>query len=195
MKPANESDAPRRPQQPSQFPRTEIPSSSVFGFPVSSNQFQILQDSKPAVSTGPSQIQDRLADPRTTRLARLQAAARETGQGTLGNLYNEGIIQTVPPVRDAQGIFDSGDCVEPVASGNRHSFFPYSLSVSTPDILESQSGGHVQNLLGTGVVSDDAVYISNVNDVACMNVPCNKRISDAGPERSAGRPGHTPTRR
>ena len=24
---------------------------------------------------------------------------------------------------------------------------------------------------------------------------CNKRISDAGPERSAGRPGHTPTRR
>ena len=24
---------------------------------------------------------------------------------------------------------------------------------------------------------------------------CNKRISDAGPERSAGRPGHTPIRR
>ena len=24
---------------------------------------------------------------------------------------------------------------------------------------------------------------------------CNKRISHAGPERSAGRPGHTPTRR
>ena len=62
----------------------------------------------------------------------------------MGNLYNEGIIQTVPPVRDAQGIFDSGDCVEPVASRNRHSFFPYSLSVSALDVLESQSGGNAQ---------------------------------------------------
>ena len=34
-----------------------------------------------------------------------------------------------------------------------------------------------------------------VKDVACTFQTCNKRISDAGPERSAGRPGHTPTRR
>ena len=34
-----------------------------------------------------------------------------------------------------------------------------------------------------------------VKDVACTFQFCNKRISDAGPERSAGRPGHTPTRR
>ena len=85
--------------------------------------------------------------------------------------------------------------MEPVASGVRPKFFPDSLSVSSSDILRVQSGDNVQNLLGIGVVSDDAVYISNVNDVACTNVPCNKRISDAGPERSAGRPGHTPTRR
>ena len=85
--------------------------------------------------------------------------------------------------------------MEPVASGIHHSFFSHSLSVSAPDILDSQSGGIVQNLLEPGAMSDDALYISDVNDVACMNEPCNKRISYAGPERSAGRPGHTPTRR
>ena len=31
--------------------------------------------------------------------------------------------------------------------------------------------------------------------MACTDSKCNKRISYAGPERSAGRPGHTPTRR
>ena len=73
MKPAVKNEAPREPQQPTQLPKTEIPSSSVYGFPVSSNQFQLLQESQPAVSTSPSQIQDRLIDPRKTRLARLQA--------------------------------------------------------------------------------------------------------------------------
>ena len=85
--------------------------------------------------------------------------------------------------------------MEPVASRIRHSFFPDSLSVSGPDVLESQFGANVQNLLEPGVTIDDALYISDVNDVACTDDSCNKRISDAGPERSAGRPGHTPIRR
>ena len=85
-------------------------------------------------------------------------------------------------MRDAQGTFDSGDCVEPVASGICPQFFPNSLSISTPDVLELQSGGIVQNLLEPGAVSDDALYISNVDDVACMDGKCNKRISNAGQE-------------
>ena len=50
-------------------------------------------------------------------------------------------------------------------------------------------------MLGTGASIDDALYSMGVKDVACTFQTCNKRISDAGPERSAGRPGHTPTRR
>ena len=91
MKLVNENEVPRRPQQPTQLPSSEIPSRSVFGFPVSVNQFQFLEDSKSAVSTGQVQISDRLVDPRRTRLARLQAARREAEQGTSGNLANEGI--------------------------------------------------------------------------------------------------------
>ena len=127
MKPAVHSDAPRRPHQPSQFPRKEIPSSSVFGFLVLVNQYQLLKDSRSAESTSSRQVQDRLIDTRTTRLDRQRAARRDTGQGTI---TNEGIFHTVPPVRDAQGTCTSKDCVAPVASGICHSFFPNSLSVS-----------------------------------------------------------------
>ena len=74
MKPAVGSDTQRRPQQPIERPNTEIPSSLVYGIPVSVNQFQSLEDSEFAVSTGQVQISDRLIDPRKTRLARLQAA-------------------------------------------------------------------------------------------------------------------------
>ena len=97
-------------------------------------------------------------------------------------------------MRDAHGILNSGDCVEPVASGIRHSFFPDSLSVSAPDILDLQSGGIVSNFLETDAV-DDALYSIDVNNVACTNESCNKRISVAGLERLVGRLGHTPTRR
>ena len=79
----------------------------------------------------------------------------------------------------------------PLESENEPTFF-HSLSVSAPDILESQSGGPVQNLLESGANVDDALYSMDVNDVACMDRICNKRISDAGPERSAGRPGNRP---
>ena len=51
-----------------------------------------------------------------------------------------------------------------------------------------QSVEHVNYSLDSGVnVGDGDSLYSDVN--------CNKRISCAGPERSAGRPGHTPTRR
>ena len=75
-----------------------------------------------------------------------------------------------------------------------HSFLILYLSLHQTFWI-SQSGGIVSNLLESGVVDDDALYSSNVNDVACTDDPCNKRISYAGPEWSAGRPGHTPTRR
>ena len=130
MKPAVQSEAPRRCKQPTQLPSSGIPSSSVFGFPVAANQFQLLQDSKSAVSQRSEQSENRSIDPRSTRLSRQQAARGTDEQGTL---YIEGIFNTVSPVKEAQGNFDDGDCVEPVASGNSHSFFPHSLSVSAPD--------------------------------------------------------------
>ena len=148
------------------------------------------------MSTNRSQIQAGLIDPRITGLARQQAARRTEEQGTFGNVLKEGIFHTVPQVQDVQGILTSGDVDQPVASGIRSQLFPDSLFVSAPDILDSQFGGIVSNLLETGVAVDDALYSIDLNDVACTeNEICNKRISYAGPERSAGRPGHTPIRR
>ena len=98
MKPAAEREAPRGPKQPTQLPSTEISSSSVFGFPIAVNQFQLLQESKPAVSQKSEQNEEQLLDPRRTRLLR-QPAARETEER--GTLYDEGIIDSVPPVKDA----------------------------------------------------------------------------------------------
>ena len=108
------------------------------------------------------------------------------------NLLNEGISNTVPPVRDEQGILTSGDCVEPVSFGNEPTFFPYSLSISPLDILKTQSGGNVQHELETGGLND-AMYYNDVNEVICTEHGiCNKRISCAGQEWSAGRPGNRP---
>ena len=134
MKPAVQSEAPRSCKQPTQVPSSVIPSSSVFGFPVSSNQFQLLQDSRSAESRRTEQIEDRSTDLRSTRLSRQQAARGTDEQGTSAT---EGICYYVPPVKDAQGNLYYGDRVEPVASGSKHSFFPHSLSVSALDILES----------------------------------------------------------
>ena len=51
-------------------------------------------------------------------------------------------------------------------------------------------------MLEIGVAVDDALYSMDLDDVACTkNEICNKRISYVGPERLAGRPGHTPIRR
>ena len=78
-------------------------------------------------------------------------------------------------------------------SGLQPTFFSHSLSAYPPDILESQSGGNVHYELETGDVNDDALYIDDLNEVACTNDNlCNKRISTAGQEWSAGRPGNRP---
>ena len=105
MKLAVGNEAPKGPNQPTQIPKKEIPSRSVYDFPVSVNPFQSLEESEPAVSTSQSQIQERLIDPRRTRLARQQAARRDVEQGTLGTLSSEGVFHTIPPVNDEQGIF------------------------------------------------------------------------------------------
>ena len=130
-----------------------------------------------------------MVDPRTTRLSRQQATKRFEDQGTS---KNGGIVNTVPYLSDEQGILTSGYCIEPVSSGLQPTFFSHSLSACPPDILESQSGGNVHYQLETGAVVDDAMYYSDVYDVACTMEPCNKRISCAGPEWSAGRPGNRP---
>ena len=192
MKPVSGNSAQRRPQPSHRRPSEGIPVSSVFGFPVSENQFNVLQSTESAVSQSRVQRGDGLIDPRTTRLSRLQVARRTDDQETLAN---RGISNIVPVFSDEQGIVNSGYCVESVSSGLNPTFFHSSFSACPPGILESQSGGNVHYELETGPVVDDAMYSSDVYDVACTNDHCNKRISVAGPERSAGRPGHTPIRR
>ena len=70
MKPAVQSEASRRSKQPTQLPSSGIPSSSVFGFPIAENQFQLLQESRSAVSQRAEQIENRSTDLRSTRLSR-----------------------------------------------------------------------------------------------------------------------------
>ena len=62
MKPVNGNSAQRRIQSSRQHPSEEIPTNAVFGFPVSVNQFNVLQTSESAVSISREQIQDRLVD-------------------------------------------------------------------------------------------------------------------------------------
>ena len=106
-----------------------------------------------------------------------------------------GFLATVPIERDAQRTFTNGDCVDLVVYETRSQFFTHSFSACPLGILNLQSDGPVHSLLEFGAVVDDALYNHDVNDVACKDRNCNKRISVAGPERSAARPGHTPTRR
>ena len=139
------------------------------------------------MSTSRVQRGERLIDPRSTRLSRLQAANRTDDQEVFSN---GGIFNIVSLLNDEQGIVPSGDCVEPISSGTHPTFF-YSLSVSPIDILKLQSIGNVHYELETGV-DDDLLYINGLNEVACTIEKCNKRISCAGSERSAGRPGKRP---
>ena len=132
MKPTSVNAAQGTPNKPTGRPSTEIPSSPVFGFPVSENQFQFLQESVLAVSQSQVEREDRLIDPRSTRLSRLQAARRIEDQETLGN---EGVFHTVPLLTDEQGIVTSEDGVELVSSGIQPTFFPFSLSVSPANVL------------------------------------------------------------
>ena len=61
-----------------------ISASEVFGFPVSSNQFNVLQTVQPAESQSQPQREEGLVNPRSTRLLRL-AAQRAKDQGTLAD--------------------------------------------------------------------------------------------------------------
>ena len=182
-----EKTAQKSPHSFNRRPSGGNPVSAVFGFPVSENQFKVLQT---AGSQSQTQREEGLVDPRSTRLSRL-AARRAEDQGTL---TDGGVLATVTLIGDARGTLDMDASVDPVVSETCSQFFAHYFSACPSDILNSQSVGPVQNLLGTGVIVDDALYTMDVNDVACMDSICNKRISCAGPERSAGRPGHTPTR-
>ena len=135
------------------------------------------------MSTSQTQREDNLVNARTTRL---QAVRRDAEQGTLETLSSEGVFDTVPLVQDVQGTLTSGGIDQSVSSGIHPQFFPDSSSVSPSDILKVQSGGNVHYQLGTGDLND-AMYYNDVNEViSTENESCNKRISNAGQEWSAG---------
>ena len=166
--------------------------SEVCGFPIAANQFSVLQASQPAETQCQEQEDVGLVDPRTTR--HLRRATHKTDDR--GSLADVGSSATVSTHRNTQGILYSGSVVNPVVSGNDSLFFVQnSFSASPSEVLNLQSVGHVHYSLGIGASADDALYDKNVKDVACTKNICNKRISNAGPDWSAGRPGHTPTRR
>ena len=83
----------------------------------------------------------------------------------------------------------SGNCLHPVVD-NHSSQFVNSFSAGPSEYSAIQSiGQSIPYMLepGVGVSGGDfSLYSDQI---------CNKRISYAGPEWSAGRPGHTPTRR
>ena len=76
--------------------------------------------------------------------------------------------------------------LNPGAIQNSSQFF-HSFSAGPSEYSAVQSVGQsVPNVLESGIDGGALMY---------GDFKCNKRISNAGPERSAGRPGHTPTRR
>ena len=135
------------PIKPCTVTDSELPSvqPSVLGFPVTPSQFSVLSEDE-VTGAEPGQDQS-LEDPRQTRAQRHTASS---SVGVQGIVLSEGVAEEFVPLK----------------SENEPTFF-HSLSVSPPDILESQSGGVVSKLLETGAVVDDALYISDVNDVAC----------------------------
>ena len=163
-------------------PQSErTPTSTMFGFPVAVNQFSVLQSAE-AQSQGPRS--EGLVDPRTTRHQR--QAAEQAGNREMMDTGGHSFAVNVE--NPAQDNFDHGTCVEPVAVENATQFIPYSFAASSSDIL-LQSGEPVHYMLESGAVNVDG------GETLYSDLNCNKRISCAGPERSAGRPGHTPIRR
>ena len=161
----------------------------VFGFPLDANQFSTLDEYQSAETQCQREEEGGLVDPRTTRHLRT-AAIRAEERGSQADASSSA---TVPSHRTAQGHLYSGIGVNPVAIENcsQISFVQNSFSACPPDILSLQSGGDVQYLLGEGAnVKNDGG-----DEFLYDSLNCNKRISCAGPEWSAGRPGHTPTRR
>ena len=162
----------RKPNVPCTVEDSKLPAKQpiMWGFPVSQNQYQtlsVIEAQEPEFSPVQS-----LEDPRKTRAQRLQASSSGEGQE---------LLQGNDAVNDS-----------PLEIENETTFIPDSLSVSAPDILNSQSGGIVSNLLRTGDLND-ALYNIDVKEVICTDEEiCNKRISHAGQEWSAGRPGNRP---
>ena len=182
MKPTSGYAVPVGPQSTRRRPSSELQCNSVFGFPVAENQYSIFNAQSAVESSGQVQGEDTLDNPRTTRLRRFQAAreAAVDGRQPVG-----GILDMFTQWNsDAQRTFDnSGIDVKPVASTLPYAFFD-SLSVQN---FELEAGNSF---------IEDAVYnMGSVKDMDCTDFNCNKRISNAGPDWSAGRPGHTPTRR
>ena len=140
----------------------------VLGFPVSQNQYQLLSSIE--VQESEFSPEQKLEDPRKTRAQRLQASSGVERQEFLQR--NDAVYYSPPIVENEPTFFNS-------------------LSVSSSDILRVQSGDNVQNSLEIGVV-DDALYGMDVKEVACTTDICNKRISVAGQEWLAGRPGNRP---
>ena len=162
-------------------PSSVVPTSEVFGFPIAVNQYNVLSEEQAALSSGQVQGYTSLVNPRTTRLHRLRAAQEAAARG---DSTTEDILNMFTPVEnDAQKLMYSGRAVESVTS----ELPSYSLNSLSVRNFELESGNFVD--------ATDAVYSNSVIDVECMEGHCNKRISTAGPEWSAGRPGHTPTRR
>ena len=157
---------------------------SVFGLPLDKNQFSTLDEYQSVETQCQREEEVGLVDPRTTRHLRT-AAIRAEERGSQADASSS---TTVPSHGNAQGNLYTGIGVNPVAIENcsQTLFVQNSFLACSPDILSQQSGGSVQYLLGDGV---------NVGDELYDSLKCNKRISCAGPERLAGRPGHTPTRR
>ena len=177
---------PNGPQQTNRrYSGTSVPS-TVYGFQLSENQFQILNSDQTASSPRfTEQHEERLTDPRTTRQRRW--AIRGTADQETKT--EEAQLATVH-YRTAQGTSSSGNFVNPDAIDNS-SQFVHSFSAGPSDnIAVPLVGPTVHYMLEPGVGvnggGDSSLYSDSI---------CNKRISYAGPERSAGRPGHTPTRR
>ena len=159
---------------------------NVFGFPTSANQFQVLETEQSATSSrSTEQRQEGLIDPRTTRQRRW--AARETeAQRT----ETERAIDATVSLDNAQGICTtSGSVLNPVAIEKSSQLFHSFSAGPSENVAVPSVGPTIHYMLETcvGVSGGDfSLYSDQI---------CNKRISYAGPEWSAGRPGHTPTRR
>ena len=159
---------------------------SVFGFPLDANQFSTFDENQSAEIQCQREEEVGLVDPRTTRHLRT-AAIRAEERGSQADASSSATGQSH---RTAQGHFYSGIVVNPNAIENcsQALFVQNSFSASSTDILPVQSVENVHYLLDSGVNVGGGEFLYS-------DFTCNKRISCAGPERSAGRPGHTPTRR
>ena len=172
--------------EPQKTSRRYSEASNVFGFPTSVNQFQGLETEPDATSSRSiEQRQEGLIDPRTTRQRRwaekgTEAQRTETEKATVATVSLEnaqGICTTSESVVNPVAIQNSSQFINSFSAGPSETFAVPSVGPPVHYLLES----------GIGVSGGDSLLYSDPN--------CNKRISYAGPEWSAGRPGHTPTRR